>query len=51
MEKWARAKYTPCLPFAHYSEELHGWTVTPGSFAIEIGKNAHEILLSETIRL
>ena len=36
--------------FAYYSEELHKWTVEPGLFNIEIGKNANEIILSEKVK-
>ena len=35
--------------FAYYAEDLHKWTVNPGMFAIEICKNAHEILLSQRV--
>lgn len=35
--------------FAYYSVEEKQWTVNKGTFAIQIGKNAHEILLEKQI--
>lgn len=37
--------------FAYYSTEEKKWTVNGGTFAIQIGKNAHEILLEAFIAL
>lgn len=37
--------------FAYYSEELHNWIANDGPFRIEIGRNAHEILLSDSVAL
>lgn len=37
--------------FAYYAEDLGRWTVNAGTFQIEIGKNAHEILLSQSVSL
>ena len=36
--------------FSYYAEDLHKWTVNPGLFNIEIGKNANEIVLSEKVK-
>lgn len=37
--------------FSHYSTAQKKWVVNPGVFLVEIGKNAHEIVLSEKIEL
>lgn len=37
--------------FAYYSEDLHNWIANDGPFRIEIGRNAHEILLSDSVAL
>lgn len=37
--------------FSYYSITQNKWVINPGEFLIEIGKNAHEILLSEKIKL
>lgn len=35
--------------FSYYAQEQSKWTVNPGVFAIEIGRNANEIILSESV--
>ena len=35
--------------FSYYDETCNSWTVNPGLFNIEIGKNANEIILSERV--
>ena len=35
--------------FSYYSESLNEWTMSKGNYMIEIGKNVHEIVLSEKI--
>lgn len=35
--------------FSYYTQEQSKWTVNPGVFAIEIGRNANEIILSEGV--
>lgn len=37
--------------FSYYSTESGDWTIEEGTFSIEIGKNVHEILLTEEVRL
>ena len=37
--------------FSYYSIEQKKWVIEPGEFSIEIGKNVHEILLAERIKL
>lgn len=37
--------------FSYYSTDNFGWMIEDGSFCVEIGKNVHEIVLSETVRL
>ena len=35
--------------FSYYAQEQSKWTVNPGAFLIEIGKNANEMILSESV--
>jgi len=35
--------------FSYYAQEQSKWTVNPGVFAIEIGRNANEMILSESV--
>ncbi len=35
--------------FSYYSASLNRWTMEPGTFIIEIGKNAHEIVLQAKV--
>lgn len=37
--------------FAYYSTGLDRWTVKPGMFIVQIGKNAHDIVLEQKITL
>ncbi len=37
--------------FSYYSVSQNKWTVNPGTFAIEIGKNAHEIVLAKKLQI
>ena len=37
--------------FAYWNEEIHDWYVSDGAYEIQIGKNAEEMLLSDTIRV
>lgn len=37
--------------FTYYSSEQNKWVIQPGTFMIEIGKNAHEILLNENVEI
>ena len=37
--------------FAYYDEDKGEWTAAPGSYALEICRNAAEVIVSETVRL
>ena len=37
--------------FAYYSDSRNEWTIEPGTFTIEIGKNVHDIVLAESVQL
>ncbi|MDL2205496.1 glycoside hydrolase family 3 C-terminal domain-containing protein [Eubacteriales bacterium OttesenSCG-928-N13] len=37
--------------FAYWNVQLHDWHVETGEFAIQIGKNSHEMLLEDTVQV
>lgn len=43
--------HLPMSAFAYYSKAIHGWKTDNGSYGIQVGKNADEIVLSTVVCL